>query len=75
MKTVFTPRVSPAPQPCSECARLEDAWRADEDRILADGQIIARLTGLLRRLRATPSSHPTYAKLVEDVDSTLDSIG
>lgn len=76
MKSMFTPReLPPIPKPCDECKRLEEAWRADEERILADGRVIARLTGLLRRLRSTPSSSPTYAKLIEDVDSTLDSIG
>jgi hypothetical protein len=75
MKSMFTPReLPPIPKPCEECMRLEEAWRADEDRILADGRVIARLTGLLRRLRATPSSHPTYAKLVEDVDNALESL-
>lgn len=81
MKTMFTPRVAPAPVPCSECERLEDAWRADEDRILADGRVIARLTGLLRRLRVEVALRPAYGSneeqaafraLLAQVDAALD---
>lgn len=84
MKSMFTPReVPPAlvAKPCEECVRLEDAWRADEERILADGRVIARLTGLLRRLRAATALHPPYGSngeqaalraLLEQVDAALD---
>lgn len=82
MKTIFTPREPPpAPKPCEECVRLEEAWRADEERILADGRVIARLTGLLRRLRSAVALHPPYGSndeqaalraLLLQVDAALD---
>lgn len=69
MKTMFTPREPPPPKtkpkPCAECKRLDAAWRADEDRILADGRIIARMTGLLRRLSAAVALHPPYGSADE----------
>ena len=82
MKTMFTPREPPPlPEPCEECVRLEDAWRADEERILADGRVIARMTGLLRRLSAAVALHPPYGSvdeqaalraLLRQVDDALD---
>lgn len=86
MKSIFTPREvppahAPTAKPCEECARLEAAWRADEERILADGHVIARLTGLLRRLRAVTALHPPYGSnneqaalraLLAQVDAALD---
>jgi hypothetical protein len=82
MKSIFTPRAPlPVSKPCPECALLEAAWRADEDRILEDGRTIARLTGLLRRLRAVPALRPPYGSndeqaalraLLAQVDAALD---
>lgn len=82
MKTMFTPREPPpAPKVCDRCILLEEAWRADEERIFADGRTIARLTGLLRRLRAAVVLHPPYGSvdeqaalraLLEQVDAALD---
>ena len=83
MKTMFTPRELPPPPPpqCKECARLEYAWRADEERIFTDSHVIARLTGLLRRLRLAAALSPAHGSdeeqgalraLLAQVDDALD---
>lgn len=82
MRSIFTPREPPPPPaPCAECVRLEEAWRADEERILEDGRTIARLTSLLHRLRVAVALHPPYGSkdeqaalhaLLMQVDAALD---
>lgn len=61
---------------------MEDAWRDDEERIFANSHVIARLTGLLRRLRAAAALSPAHGSeeeqgalrvLLAQVDATLDS--
>lgn len=85
MRSIFTPRTpppTPSAQPCPECALLEAAWQADEERILSDMHTIARLTGALRRLRAAVALHPPYGSkdeqtafhaLLAQVDAVLDT--
>jgi hypothetical protein len=82
MKTMFTPREPPPPPaPCEECVRLEEAWLAEQDRVLEDSRVIARMTGLLRRLSAAVALHPPYGSadeqaalraLLRQVDDALD---